>query len=393
MQERKSPIQQLDFTLLFFLFCLMCISLVAIYSAASTEQYAVPASHFVQRQIIWFVIGTVLMVFAMIIDYEFFKNFSIPLYIGSMVLLLAVSFTPLGIERNGAQRWLGVEDLIAFQPSEFVKVFLVIILAHLLYTIMKKPREKSFKSDVVVVGKILAVGLPPFALILQQPDLGTALVILAMIAIMILMAGVTFRMLGLLVSLGAGFIAVLVWMHNNMFEVFNRIIRDHQLSRIYAWLDPNANIGGEGYQLYHAIQGIGAGRLYGSGLGEGVKTASGTIPEIHTDFIFTVIGEEFGFIGATVLLIVYFLLLYRMIIIAFTCNNSFGTFIVAGVVGLIVFQVFQNIGMTIGLVPITGLALPFVSYGGSALVTNMLAIGLVLNVNIRTKHYMFGEEE
>ncbi|WP_416151553.1 FtsW/RodA/SpoVE family cell cycle protein [Salipaludibacillus sp. HK11] len=391
MQERKSAFQQLDYSLLFYLFVLMCISLLAIFSAASADQYNVGPGFFIQRQIVWFAIGTIIMMGVMLVDYEMFKNFSIPLYISGLLLLLGVHF--FGIYRNGAQRWLGVEDVFQFQPSEFVKIFLIIALAHLIYTITKKPREKSFKEDCIVVGKILAVGIPPFALILVQPDLGTALVIAAIIFIAILMAGVTFRMISLMATIGALFVGILVWLHNNFFEIFEYFIAGHQLSRIYAWLDPDANIGAEGYQLYHALQGIGAGQLYGSGLGAGVKSQSGAIPELHTDFIFTVIGEEFGFVGATVLIVIYFLLLYRMVIIAFTCNNSFGTYLVAGVVGLLVFQIFQNIGMTVGLVPITGLALPFVSYGGSALVTNMLAIGIVLNVNIRTRHYMFGEEE
>jgi len=391
MQERKSAFQQLDYTLLFFLFVLMCISLLAIYSAAAGDQYGVGPFYFVQRQIIWFAIGTIIMMGAMLVDYEMFKNFSIPLYVLGMLLLLGVHF--FGIYTNGAQRWLGIEDVFQFQPSEFVKIFLIITLSHLLYTITRKPREKTFTADCIVVGKIFAVGLPPFALILVQPDLGTALVVAAIIFIMILMAGVTFRMIGLLSTLVVMSIGILVWLHNHFFDLFTTFIKPHQLSRIYAWLDPNANIGAEGYQLYHALQGIGAGQLYGSGLTQGVKSQSGVIPELHTDFIFTVIGEEFGFVGATVLIVVYFLLLYRMVIIAFTCNNSFGTYLVSGVIGLLVFQIFQNIGMTIGLVPITGLALPFISYGGSALITTMLAVGIVLNVNIRTKHYMFGEEE
>ncbi|GEL07665.1 rod shape-determining protein RodA [Salisediminibacterium halotolerans] len=389
MQERKTPFQQLDFSLLFYLFVLMCFSLIAIHSAGAAGQYE---GNFVQLQIIWFAIGTILMLSAMVIDYELFKNLSLPLYIIGMVLLLLVHF--FGIEVNGAQRWIDIPGLGRFQPSEFVKIFVIITLAHYVFHLAKTPREKTFKSDIFVVGKILAIGLPPFGLILIQPDLGTAMVIAVVIFIMILMSGVTYRMISLIIGLFVSFVALLVWLHNNFFAFFTQyVIQPHQLTRIYAWLDPNANIGAEGYQLFHAMQGIGSGQLYGTGFTEGVKTASGNIPELHTDFIFTVIGEEFGFVGATVLLIIYFLLLYRMIIIAFTCNNSFGTYLVAGVVGLIAFQIFQNIGMTIGLVPITGLALPFVSYGGSALITNMLAVGIVLNVNIRTKNYMFGENE
>ncbi|UCZ52341.1 rod shape-determining protein RodA [Bacillus shivajii] len=391
MQERKSSFQQLDFSLLFFLFVLMCISLVAIYSGTNEAIYNVDQSFFVRRQIIWFGIGIILMLAAMSIDYELFKNFSVPLYAVGMVLLVLVHF--IGESRLGAQRWLNVGGIFSFQPSEFVKIFVLIALAHLLYKISKTPREKSFKADCIVVGKVLAVGMPPFAFILVQPDLGTSLVIGAIMFSMIVLSGVTYRMIGLLVGMVVSSIAFLIWLHNNFFHLFNMIIKDHQLRRIYAWLDPAANISDEGYQLYHALQGIGAGQLYGSGFIQGAKTQSGMIPELHTDFIFTVIGEEFGFVGATILIVVYFLLLYRMIIIAFTCNNTFGSYLVAGTIGLIVFQVFQNIGMTIGLMPITGLALPFISYGGSALMTNMIAIGIVLNVNIRTKHYMFGEED
>lgn len=392
MQERKTPLQQLDFWLLFYLFLLMCISLIAIYSASSADQYQVGPAHFTQLQLIYFAIGTIVMVSMVVIDYDMFKNFSIPLYLLGMILLLAVHFA--GVEVNGAQRWIDLPVVGRFQPSEFVKVFLIITLAHLLAHITKIPREKGFRSDIGIVAKILAVGLPPFLLILVQPDLGTALVVAAVIFIMIIMAGVTIRMITLIISLAAGFIGFLVFLHNYFYEIFTTyVFRPHQMSRIYAWLDPNADVSSEAYQLDQAMQGIGAGRLYGSGFTQGVKTQSGSIPELHTDFIFTVIGEEFGFVGATVLIVVYFLLLYRMIIIAFTCNNAFGTYIVAGVVGLLSFQIFQNIGMTVGLVPITGLALPFVSYGGSALITNMMAVGLVLNVNIRTRHYMFGEEE
>lgn len=171
------------------------------------------------------------------------------------------------------------------------------------------------------------------------------------------------------------------------------MIEPHQLDRIYGWLDPDSDTSGIGYQLNQAILGIGSGQLFGAGFLEGMQTQSDVIPEIHTDFVFTVIGEEFGFLGAMVLLVIYFLLFYRMIMISLTCNNLYGSYLVAGVVGLLVFQVFQNIAMTIGLMPITGLALPFISYGGSALLTNMMAIGIVLNVHYRTKNYMFTSED
>src|SRR5690606_11238765 len=143
-----------------------------------------------------------------------------------------------------------------------------------------------------------------------------------------------------------------------------------------------------GYQLIQALLAIGSGRLIGRGFDQGVQ-ARGYIPEVHTDFIFAVIGEEFGFVGASVLIAIYFILIYRLVQIALSCNDQFGSYLVSGIIGLFVFQVFQNIGMTIGLMPITGLALPFISYGGSALLTNMMAMGLVLNVHMRSKSSMF----
>lgn len=158
-------------------------------------------------------------------------------------------------------------------------------------------------------------------------------------------------------------ISVLVWLYNAHFDIFSIFIKSHQLDRILGWLDPDGDTSGIGYQLNLALQGIGSGQFYGSGFMQGVQTQSDTLPEIHTDFIFAAIGEEFGFFGAMVLLVTYFLLFYRMIMIALTCNNLYGSYLVAGVIGLLVFQVFQNIAMTIGLMPITGLALPFISYG------------------------------
>lgn len=390
MEERKTGFQQLDYTLLFLLFVLMCFSLLAIYSGSG--QYHTDPMHYVKLQLIWFGVGIVAMICMMVVDYDLFKNFSIPLYGIGIVALLLVAFSPLGVFRNGSTRWLnvGVTDI---QPSEFVKIFVIIATAHLLYKVTSQRAQRDIKSDLVIVGKVFLIGLPPFFLILTQPDLGTALVIASIMATMLLMSGISWKILSFLGLTAVSGIVCLVWLHNYHFDIFSIFIESHQLDRIYGWLAPYEHQGTFGYQLVMAMRGIGSGQLYGSGFMQGVQTQSDRIPEIHTDFIFTVIGEEFGFIGATILIITYFLLFYRMIIIALTCNNMYGSYLVAGVIGLLVFQVFQNIAMTIGLMPITGLALPFISYGGSALLTNMLAMGIVLNVNMRTKHYMFEAEE
>ncbi|GAE32364.1 rod shape-determining protein RodA [Halalkalibacter hemicellulosilyticus] len=393
MEERKTPFQQLDYTLLFLMFVLMCISLLAIYSGVSgSTQYALVPSAVVTQQLVFYAAGFIIMIGMLFVDYDLFKSFSIPLYFLSLIALILVSFTPLGVHRNGATRWLDL-GFAEPQPSEIMKIVLIIILAHMLFNITHHRVEKDLKSDLVIVFKVLAVGLPPFFLVLQQPDLGTALVIASVIATMLLLSGVAWRILFALgLSAVAGLLG-LIYLHNTNYELFSKFIAGHQLERIYGWLDPYEYQGSFGYQLVMAIRGIGSGQLYGAGFMQGVQTQSDIVPEIHTDFIFTVIGEEFGFFGAVILIVTYFLLFYRMIIIALTCNNLFGTYLVSGVIGLLVFQVFQNIAMTIGLMPITGLALPFISYGGSALMTNMIAMGIVLNVNMRTKHYMFESDE
>ncbi|MDQ0208182.1 rod shape-determining protein RodA [Alkalicoccobacillus murimartini] len=388
MQEKKTSLQQLDYTLLFLLFILMCISLMAIYSASG--QYSVDPSFFVIRQVLWFAVGAIIIVGVMLIDYDFFKNLTIPIYSFGMVLLLAVEF--FGVYRNGAQRWINI-GITEIQPSEFMKIFLILALAHLLFKVTSNRKDTSIQGDLMILLKVLALGIPPFFLILKQPDLGTALVIACIIAVMLLMSGIRWRILFFLAFMMVFAILVLVWLHNNYFELFSIFIEPHQLDRVYGWLDPDGDTSGIGYQLNLAMQGIGSGQFYGSGFMQGVQTQSDTLPEIHTDFIFAAIGEEFGFFGAMVLLVTYFLLFYRMIMIALSCNNLYGSYLVAAVIGLLVFQVFQNIAMTIGLMPITGLALPFISYGGSALLTNMIAMGIVLNVNFRTKHYMFETKE
>jgi len=200
-------------------------------------------------------------------------------------------------------------------------------------------------------------------------------------------------MSGLLALTGLSGLGGLIYLYFTNFELFSKFIASHQLARIYGWLNPAEYSQGYGFQLQQALLGIGSGQLTGSGFTQGYQVQSGRIPEAQTDFIFAVIGEEFGFIGTSILIILFFLLIYRIITIALNANSLFGVYICIGVIALFTFQVFQNIGMTIGLMPITGLALPFISYGGSALLTNMMALGLVTSVHLRTKNYMFGEEE
>jgi rod shape determining protein RodA len=382
MEKDKPLLQQLDFGLLFILLLLTGISLLSIYSVThGTDDF-----YFVKRQIMWYALGFITIFGILFVDYRRLKELSVPLYISGIVLLLLVIF--VGEESNGAQRWINLGGF-SFQPSELMKIFLVIVIAQLLTKTQELYEQKSLKDDFILTGKIGMFSFLPFALIIQQPDLGTSLVLVGIVAVMLVAAGISWRILFLLGILGVGLITGLVFLYFINFELFSLFIKAHQLPRIYGWLDPESEAAGYGYQLIQARLAIGSGQLMGKGFTDGAQSQGGWIPEIHTDFIFSVIGEEFGFIGASILISIYFILIYRLVQIALTCNDTFGSYLVAGVIGMIVFQVFQNIGMTIGLMPITGLALPFISYGGSALLTNMIAIGIVLNVAMRTKVYMF----
>ncbi|MDQ0339736.1 rod shape-determining protein RodA [Caldalkalibacillus uzonensis] len=384
MTKEKSVWQRLDYGLLFLVFLLSLCSFIAIYSATNvSEEYG--TYHFLIRQMIWYAFGFAVLLVMLLFDYRQLRHLSIPFYVTGIILLLLVM--QFGEEAKGAQRWITIFNF-NLQPSEFMKIFLIIAIAHFLVREQAKTLKASFKQDLWLTVKVGLITIVPFFLILKQPDLGTSLVLVAIMGTMVLAAGISWRVIFLMATAFVAIITGLVFLYFVNFDLFSKFIASHQLSRIYGWLDPYSSPGQFGYQLIQALMAIGSGQLMGTGFNQGVQ-ARGYIPEVHTDFIFAVIGEEFGFIGASVLIAIYFILIYRLVQIALTCNDLFGSYLVAGIIGMLVFQVFQNIGMTIGLMPITGLALPFISYGGSALLTNMIAIGIVLNVHMRTKTYMF----
>lgn len=380
MKESKVHI---DYSLVYILFGLFVFSLLAVYSGSG--QYSVSDPYYyVKRQVIWYIIGVAVMVAVARFDYDLLERLAWPIYSLGIGLLVLVHF--FGTYKNGSQRWLSF-GLFDIQPSEFMKVGLIIFLAVMLK--LKGRKSLSFKESIPIMLKLVVASMIPFYLVLVQPDLGSALVIAAVLFTLLISSGISYRLIGLLFTGFSALIGMLVWMHNQFFEIFIQIIKPHQLDRIYGWLNPHEFAASYSYQLTQAMLGIGSGQMFGSGFNQGTQVQSGRIPEAHTDFIFSVVGEESGFAGGAFLIGLYFLLIYRMILVAINAENLLGVYIVSGSIGLIAFQVFQNIGMTIGLMPVTGLALPFVSYGGSALLTNMIAMGLVLSIQLRSKKYLF----
>ncbi|WP_408010736.1 FtsW/RodA/SpoVE family cell cycle protein [Pseudalkalibacillus sp. A8] len=390
--ERETPFQQIDYNLLFILFLLICSSCIAIYSAVG--QYE---GNFVVKQLVWYAVGFGAIAVVMILDFDQFLKLSWYIYGFGILLLLGIVLIPLvdpnaGTKEaivpyiNGAQSWYRYGG-IAFQPSELMKVALIISIANAITLHNERYIDRSIQEDFLLLGKIILISIPPVFLVMLQPDLGTTLVFFAIIASLLLVSGIRWRiiLLLLLISLmGIGGL-VAIYMYNPELLIEYILHDEYQLNRFYGWLQPYEFEQGFGFQLVKSLLAIGSGQLYGKGFGEG----NVYFPEAQTDFIFSVIGEEFGFMGTSFVISLFFLLIYRIIHAALESNDPFGSYLCAGVIGMITFQVFQNIGMVIGLLPITGIPLPFISYGGSSILASMIAIGLVLNVRSRTRKYMF----
>ncbi|WP_152654868.1 rod shape-determining protein RodA [Oceanobacillus sp. CFH 90083] len=381
MKQKK---YNLDYSIITILFLLFLISLAAIYSGSGQYAQSQPY-YFVIRQAIWYIFGILIMLAVIFFDYELLKKQAFKLYAIGVILLMGVHF--FGVFRNGSQRWLNL-GVFEIQPSEFMKIFLIIYLAVLLER--HGNRKLSLKMSIQLTIKVIAATFIPFIFIFMQPDLGSALIILAIAFTMIIVSSISIKVILPILFTMVAFIAGLVFLYAYYIDVFTRLFQSHQMDRIYGWLDPAQYASDYGYQLQQAIMGIGSGQLSGAGFNQGMQIQNGNVPEAHTDFIFTVIGEEYGFIGASILILLYFLLLYRITKVAYETDNLFGVYLCVGIIGILAFQVFQNIAMTIGLMPITGITLPFISYGGSSLVTNLLMIGLVISIQIRSSNdYLF----
>ena len=363
----RAPIRHLDPTLMTLALVLAGFGALMVYSAtfAHLKEEGFSPRFFLDRQVIFSVVGVVGMGVLASISYRRLRAWSGLGYAGALVLLIVV-LTPLGNSVSGAQRWITV-GIFQVQPSEIFKLVMIVVLAAILASSRGDPTALDVMRCLVLVGV-------PAIFIYRQPDLGTMLVLLAVLAAMLLVAGTRIRLLIVLVLLAA--IAFFGILHLGL-------LKDYQLARITGVLDPQKDPQRSGYNLEQAKNAIGSGQLTGKGLFEGTQTNLRFVPEQHTDFIFTVVGEELGFFGAGLFLLLYATFLWRGIRIAMMSKDLFGTLLAAGIVAMFAFQGFVNIGMTMGISPITGIPLPFVSYGGSSLIASFLATGILLNIHMR----------
>lgn len=370
----KTLASRLDVTIIVILICFMTISTLSIYSATMNTSYE--GLH--KNNLVMYVLLFIPLFVVAFLDYRIIvRYFSYILYGLGVGLLVFVQMQ--GVNLNGSTRWLNIGP-IQFQPSELVKIFVILLIAK----ILKKRNSEPLRIIYDVV-PIAIVTFLPVMFILMQPDLGTSIVYFGILLGMIWVGNIRW----LHVAIGSATLAItgmslsFLYFANN--ELFSKLIKPHQMSRIQAFIDP-ASDPDKSWHVQNSIRAIGTGEFFGKGYMQGDMIQNGFIPYDYADSIFVVIGEEFGFLGSALLLILYFLLIYRMVRIAYDSNDILGSYIVIGVISMLIIQIIENIAMHLGLMPLTGISLPFISYGGSSLLTNMVATGLVLSVKIHQSY-------
>ncbi|HEY3681667.1 MAG TPA: rod shape-determining protein RodA [Streptosporangiaceae bacterium] len=368
---RESPLRRLDWVLVAAVLALSVVSALLVWSATRPKLIDAgddPQS-FLKKHVLLLAIGLVLGSLVAALDYRMLRAYAPIVYIVACGGLVAV-LTPLGATVNGSHSWIIIGGGFQVQPSEFAKVALVVIIA----MVLGEPRDGEAVPRNGDVWLTLGLAAVPMALIMLQPDLGTMLVFCAVILGMLMVAGSRRRWLfGLLA--GGIILALAVWKLG--------ILHEYQIKRFTAFADPSADPRGSGYNARQALVAVGSGGLFGAGLFHGEQTNGHFVPEQQTDFIFTVAGEELGFVGSAAIIVLLGVILWRGLRIARQCEEMYGRLLATGIVCWLAFQTFINIGMCLGITPITGLPLPFVSYGGSSTFADLIAIGLLQGVHLR----------
>ena len=363
-RDSSAPWRHLDPVLLVCTLAVAALGSVMVFSATRGSDEVADLS-VVRRQVLFVAIGIAVMAVTSLIDYRKLRDYAVFLY-GGMVLALVLVVSPLGSEAKGAQAWFAFGPF-QFQPSEFSKLVVIVSLASLLAV---------WRGDIDLrrLGVALVVAGLPMGLIMLQPDLGTVLVFVAITMAMLLMGGVKGRHILVLTIVGVVFVYG---------ALQSNVLKEYQKDRLTVFIDPENANDSASYNLNQSLIAIQSGGLSGGGLFEGKQTQLRFVPEQETDFIFTVVGEELGFIGGATFLGLFAVIVWRIWRTAALARDELGQLICVGVLAMLVFQVFESVGMTMGIMPVTGIPLPFMSYGGSTTLASFAAIGLVLNVHMR----------
>lgn len=362
--------RQVDQVLLGAIIALLVFGIIMTYSSSAVKGYLYynDPYHFFKMEMLWVVLGFAAMTVALIIDWRLLYNWAKPILYIAIILLVMVKIPGIGRTVNGASRWIGVGPL-SIQPSEVIKLAMVLILAR--YFSSTSHNIRSFRRGIVPV--LVLLGLVS-VLIMLQPDLGTTLVIAGTTFFMFIAVGARiWHMVGLGAS-GLALVAAAI------------AAAPYRMRRIFAYLDPWADPSGKGYQTIQSLLALGPGGLFGLGLGQSRQKFL-YLPENHTDFIFAIIGEELGFIGTSLVVLLFFLFIWRGFRTALYAPNVFLAFLAVGLTSLIGIQAMVNMGVVTGLLPVTGITLPFLSYGGTSLVFTMAGAGMLLNISSETRKF------
>ncbi|MFC6163425.1 FtsW/RodA/SpoVE family cell cycle protein [Lactiplantibacillus dongliensis] len=384
---------RIDYGIIFSIMMLGLIGLASIYVAASHDSSSVNVTKQVITQIMWFIIGTALAIIIMQFDSEQLWRVAPIAYWFGIFLLAAVLvlYSKSMFESTGAKSWFAVGGL-TFQPSEIMKPAFILMLGRVVTMHNTENPVHTPGSDWLLIGKLFAYMVPVAVLLKLQNDFGTMLVFFAILGGVILVSGISWKLLAPTFAIvfgiaGTALYLVISTSGRHILEAIG--FKAYQFARIDTWLNPSTDTSNNAYQVWQSMKAIGSGQI----TGRGFNVSHVTVPVRESDMIFSVIGENFGFIGCTIVVLLYFLLIYQMIRVTFDTKNEFYAYISTGVIMMILFHVFENIGMSIGLLPMTGIPLPFISQGGSALIANMAGIGLMMSMRFHYKSYMFSRND
>jgi rod shape determining protein RodA len=366
-RERTAPWRHVDVLLLAAVLAISAIGLVMVYSATRNQQAVtgIGGTYYLKRQAVFVVVGLAAMGAVMLSDYRHWQDAAPAIYVAT-VLVLVLVVSPLGSTRRGAQAWFEI-GTFQLEPSEFAKAALIVCVS----AYLAAHRSELDGGRLVFLLSLVAF---PLVLIYRQPDLGTAMVLVGIVLTLLLVGGARPRHLAALALVGVLGIGAVLQLG---------VLKHYQVERLSAFLDPKGDTQRSTYNLRQSQIAVAAGGLTGRGVFKGTQTNLSFVPEQHTDFIFTAVAEELGFVGAFTLLALFALVVWRTWRAAALARDRFGLLICVGALAMFVFQVFENVGMTMGITPIAGIPLPFMSYGGSSTVTNFVVLGLVHNVHMR----------
>ena len=383
MTSKKKPIDsRVDYSLILPVFFLVLIGLFSVYTA-TIHDYPSKIMVVMGQQLIWLIMGAAISFVVMLFSTEFLWKITPYLYGLGLILMIfpLIFYSPELVASTGAKNWVSIGSVTLFQPSEFMKISYILILARLTVTFKQKYKEKNLQEDGKLLLWFALLTLPIMILLALQKDLGTAMVFMAILAGLVLIAGISWQIIlpvvGAVALIVALFMVVFLIPGGKEFLYHHMGVDTYQINRLSAWLNPFDYAGSIAYQQTQGMISIGSGGLFGKGF----NIVELPVPVRESDMIFTVIAENFGFIGGSIVLALYLILIYRMLRVTFASNNLFYTYISTGFIMMILFHIFENIGAAVGILPLTGIPLPFISQGGSSLISNLIGVGLVLSMS------------